>query len=386
MMLRLVLLFSFLAALPAMADTPPAPKVNAGAWLLADHDTGMRLADYRSDKTFPTGHLNKLMVAYSSFKAIGSGEAQLTNPVDISARARQMPGPRMFAPVESALTVADVLQAIVVGRANDAALALAEHIASDEQAFVSRMNNDAQILGMTQTYYRNVSGRAKARQLTTANDTLTLVRAMIAEFPQHYAWFAKREIELDGIKLYNRNALLWRDETVDGVIAFGSSRGRFNLVVSARRNSMRLTAIVLDSPNERAAISAARQLIKFGFDRYETRRLYAREAAAVNLRAWLGDRETLPVGIQQDLYLTLPRGEFEQLQAKLQITGSLFAPIPAGQVMGKLSIYNGGDKIEEHPLVALETVSEGGFIRRAFDHIEMWLRDIPDQQTEYVTQ
>jgi D-alanyl-D-alanine carboxypeptidase (penicillin-binding protein 5/6) len=386
MILRLVLLFCFLAALPAMADTPPAPKVNAGAWLLADHYTGMRLADYRSDKTFPTGHLNKLMVAYSSFKAIGSGEAQLTNPVDISTRARQMPGPRMFAPVESALTVADVLQAIVVGRANDAALALAEHIASDEQAFVSRMNNDAQILGMTQTYYRNVSGRAKARQFTTANDTLTLVRAMIAEFPQHYAWFAKREIELDGIKLYNRNALLWRDETVDGVIAFGSSRGRFNLVVSARRNNMRLTAIVLDSPNERAAISAARQLIKFGFDRYETRRLYAREAAAVNLRAWLGDRETLPVGIQQDLYLTLPRGEFEQLQAKLQITGSLFAPIPAGQVMGKLSIYNGGNKIEEHPLVALETVSEGGFIRRAFDHIEMWLRDIPDQRTEYVTQ
>ncbi|MCG6975117.1 MAG: D-alanyl-D-alanine carboxypeptidase [Acidiferrobacterales bacterium] len=386
MIVRLLVCFSLFVALPAMADTPASPKINAGAWLLADHDTGMRLSEFRSDKTYPTGHLNKLMVAYASFKAIASGELLLDSPVAIGAKARNVAGPRMFAPVETAPTVADVLQAIIVGRANDAALALAEHIASDEQAFVSRMNDYAVMLGMTQTHYRNVSGRASARQITSADDTFTLASALINEFPEYYPWFAKRELALDGIKLYNRNALLWRDDSVDGLIAFDNGRAGFNLVVSAKRGSMRLTAVVLGSPNERAGISAAQQLLKFGFERYETRRLYAREVAAVNLRTWLGDRETLPVGVQQDLYLTLPRGEFDQLQAKLQINGSLFAPIPEGQIMGKLSLYNGENRIGEHPLVALETVSEGGFIRRAFDHIEMWLRDIPDQQTEQVSQ
>ena len=382
MIVRLLTCFSLLLTASVSIGAPTPPKVNARAWLLADHDTGKRLAEYRSDKSFPTRHLNKLMVSYSCFKAIAAGELSLDHAVDISARARQVSGQRMFAPAETPLTVQDVLQALVIGRANDAALALAEHIASDEQAFVSRMNNDAQTLGMRQTYYRNVSGRTKARQVTNANDTLILAEALIRDFPEHYSWFSKREIELNGIKLYNRNALLWRDDSVDGVIAYGNSSTGFDLVVSARRGNMRLTAVVLGTPNERAGNSAARQLLKFGFDHYETRRLYSREVAAVNMRVWLGDSETLPIGIDQDLYLTLPRGEFDQLQARLQIDGSQYAPIPAGQIMGNLTLYVGDNKIGEHQLFALDTISEGGFIRRAFDHLEMWLRDIPDQPSE----
>jgi D-alanyl-D-alanine carboxypeptidase (penicillin-binding protein 5/6) len=375
----LTLSFLVVFAFDGAAD-PKAPKVNARAWLLIDHHSGTRLAEHQTDKALPTGHLNKLMVAYTAFKALDSEELSMEEMVQISPRASRSQGPKMFAPAGASLAVQTLLQAVIVARANDATLALAEHIASDEQAFVSRMNSQAISLGMSDTYYRNVSGKRSARQQTTVADTALLARALIDEFPAYYEWFAMKELDLNGIKLFSRNALLWRDETVDGVTAFGARRGGYSLVVSSQRGTMRLTVIVLGAPSERAGISAARQLLSHGFEQYETRQLYQGGKAAINLRIWMGSQEILPVGLTEDLYLTLKRGEFDRLQAKLKVNESPFAPVPEGQIMGELVLYLDDKVIGEHTLLALDTVDEGSVLRRMFDRIEMWLRDIPEDQ------
>lgn len=359
---------------------PLPPKVNAGAWLLVDHHSGVHLAEYRSDRQVQTGHLNKLMLVYTSFRTIDAEELSLDESVRISPRASRARGPKVFASAGASLSAQNLLQAVVIGRANDAALALAEHIASDEQAFVSRMNSNASSLGMGNTYYRNVSGGYSARQQTTAADTALLAKILIDQYPQYYDWFAKKELDLNGIKLFSRNALLWRDETVDGVTAFDSRRVGYSLVVSSKRGNMRLTTVVLGAPSEREGISAAQRLLKFGFDNYETRRLYQGGKPAINLRVWMGGEEALPVGLAEDLYLTLKRGDFDRLQAKLKVNRSPYAPVPEGEIMGKLVLYLDDKPIDEHTLLALNTVDEGGFFRRMFDRIEMWLRDIPEEQ------
>ncbi len=384
MISRLSLFLLLLLATPAMATTPP--KVNARAWLLVDHHSGALLAEHQSQRRFSPGHLNKLMVAYAVFRAIEAEELTLTDEVEISTRAFSSTGTRLFAPAGSSLSAQALLQATVIGRANDAAIALAEYVASDEQAFVSKMNQYAAELGLDRTYYRDVVGTKKYNQYTTANDSARLVTALIGDYSQYYAWFAEREFEHNGIKLYNRNALLWRDESVDGVTAFNSGRDGFHLIASGKRGKMRLTAVVLGAPSERAGISAGQQLLKFGFDNYETRRLYQGRSPAINLRIWLGNEETLPVGTEQDLYLTLKRGEFDQVQAKLKVDGSPYAPVAMGQQMGTLSLYLADDKIDERKLIALREIDNGGIISRTLDHIEMWLRDIPDNSNKHSEQ
>lgn len=375
---RLSLLLIILLATSAMASEPVPLKINARAWLLVDHNSGAKLAGHASTRRFSSGHLNKLMTAYGVFRAIEANELSLTDEIEISKRAATSAGARMFTPAGSTLPAQTLLQAVVIGRANDAAIALAEYIARDEQAFVNRMNGYAEELGLGSTRYHDASGLETNQQYTSAADSVRLVTALINDYPQHYHWFGEREFAYNGLKLYNRNALLWRDQNIDGVLAFPSWRDGFHLIASGKRGKMRLTAVVLGAPSERASIYAGQQLLNYGFDHYETRRLYRGRSPAINLRVWLGDAKTLPVGTEQDLYLTLRRGAFDQLQAKLMVDGSPYAPVVTGQQMGSLTLYLGTSKIGEHKLIALKTIDNGGIFRRTLDHIEMWLRDIPD--------
>jgi D-alanyl-D-alanine carboxypeptidase (penicillin-binding protein 5/6) len=375
---RLSLLLMLLLATPAMASEPVPPKINARAWLLVDHNSRAQLAEHAGTRRFSSGHLNKLMTAYGVFRALEANELSLTDEIEISKRAATSAGTRMFAPAGSTLSAKTLLQATVVGRANDAAIALAEQVASDEQTFVSKMNHYAEELGLGNTRYSDACGLETSQQYTSAVDSARLVTALINDYPQYYHWFGEREFAHDGVKLYNRNALLWRDENIDGVIAFQSGRDGFHLIASGKRGKMRLTAVVLGAPSERASISAGQQLLNYGFDHYETRRLYRGRSPAVNLRVWLGDAKALPVGTEQDLYLTLRRGTFDRLQAKLRVDGSPYAPVAMGQQMGSLSLYLGDSKIGEHKLIALKNIGNGGIFSRTLDYVEMWLRDIPD--------
>lgn len=361
-----------------VADIAAPPIVNARAWLLIDHHSGRRLASRNSSLRFAPTHFTKLMVAYVTFNALEEGDISTDTSILISQKATRTTGPRMFASASSHVPVQELLKAIIVGRANDAAIALAEHIGSDEQAFVSIMNNEAQRLGLQNTRFRDATGSKRKRQHTNADDLAILATSIIRDHPRYYQWFSSRDFSHNGITLYNRNALLWRDKTVDGLMAVHNGRNGYHLIVSGKRDSMRLSAIVLGASNERAMITAGSELLKYGFEQFETRKLYAANEGAVNVRVWLGDTEILPVGLTKDLYITLPRGEFDSLQAMLKITGSPFAPIDRGHFMGTLSLTLQGQTIGEHDLVSLGKVAKGGFLSRLLDRAEMWLRDIPD--------
>ncbi|MEE8387889.1 MAG: D-alanyl-D-alanine carboxypeptidase family protein [Acidiferrobacterales bacterium] len=360
------------------ADIPAPPVVNARAWLLFDHHSGRRLASRNSSLRFAPTHFTKLMVAYVTFNTLEKGELSTDTSILISQKATRITGPRMYASSSSRVPVQELLKAMIVGRANDAAIALAEHIGSDEQAFVSIMNNEAQQLGLQNTWFRDATGSKRKRQHTDADDLAKLVTSIIRDHPRYYQWFSNRDFSHNGITLYNRNALLWRDKTVDGLMAVHGGRNGYHLIVSGKRDSMRLSAIVLGAPNERAMITAGSELLKYGFEHFETRKLYAANEGAVNMRVWLGDTEILPIGLTKDLYVTLPRGEFDSLRAKLMVTGSPFAPIDRGDSMGTLSLTLQDKTIGEHELVSLGNVAMGGFFSRLLDRAEMWLRDIPD--------
>lgn len=373
------LVFPFVApAVNAATDTTAAPIVNARAWLLVDHHSGRRLAFKNTDHRFSPTDFNKLMVAYIALNAIKRGEIADDTQILISQKATHSTGPRMFVSSSSRVTARNLIKAMIVGRANDAAIALAEHIGSDEQAFVRIMNNEVQTLRLNNTYFFDATGNSHTRQYTDADDLAVLTQRIIRDHPRYYHWFKQREFSHNGMTLYNRNALLWREKNVDGLMAVNSgNRDGHHLIVSGKRDTMRLSAIVLGAPNERAAIAAASQLLKFGFEQFETRKLYDGNTGVVNMRVWLGEAETLPVGVINDLYLTLTRGEFDNLRAILSLTGPPFAPIERGQHMGTLKLVLQNKTISEHGLVSLGSIAKGGFFSRIFDRAEMWLRDVP---------
>ncbi len=381
-MARCLTLLALMLLLPIShaADSPEPPTVNARAWLLVDHHSGRRLASHKSNRRFTPAHLTKLMVAYVAFNALKSGELTTDTSILISQKAARTSGPRMFASSSSRVPAQELLKAMIVGRANDAAIALAEHIGSDEQAFVSMMNSEAARLGLHNTSFRDATGDKRNHQHTDADDLAILVENIISDHPQYYKWFGQREFIHNSITLYNRNALLWRNNNVDGLMAIHSGRDGYHLIVSGKRDNMRLSAIVLGAPNERSMITAGSELLKYGFEQFETRKLYSDKEGAVNMRVWLGDTDILPVGLEKDLYVTLARGEFDGLRATLSLTGSPYAPIERGQSMGTLSLTAQDKSIGEYELVSLSDVAEGGFFSRVLDRAEMWLRDIPDPE------
>lgn len=373
------LVFPFFSpTVSAATDTVTAPIINARAWLLIDHHSGRRLAFRNTDRRFSPSHFNKLMVAYITFNTLKRGELAEDTLIQISLKATHSAGPRMFASSSSRVSTRDLIKAMIVGRANDAAIALAEHMGSDEQAFVSIMNNEAKRLQLNNTFFRDTTGNIRTRQYTSADDLAVLVQRIIHDHPRYYRWFKEREFSHNGITLYNRNALLWRKKNVDGLMAVNNRRDGYHLIVSDKRDNMRLSVIVLGAPNERGVITAANQLLKFGFEQFETRKLYDGNTGVINMRVWLGDTESLPVGVKQDLYLTLPRGEFDNLRAKLKLTGFPSVPIERGQHMGTLSLILQDQIISEHELVSLGSIGKGGVYSRIIDRIEMWLRDIPN--------
>lgn len=262
-MARSITFLALILLLPVgyAADVPKPPTVNARAWLLVDHHSGRRLAAHDSNRSFTPAHLTKLMVAYVAFNALKDGELSADTNILISQKAARISGPRMFASSSSHVPAQELLRAMIVGRANDAAIALAEHIGSDEQAFVSIMNNEATRLGLHNTNFRDATGNKHNRQQTDADDLAILIKNIIDDHPQYYQWFSQREFSHNNITLFNRNALLWRNNEVDGLMAIHSRRNGYHLIVSGKRDNMRLSAIVLGAPNERSMISAGSELL-----------------------------------------------------------------------------------------------------------------------------
>ena len=348
---------------------PQPPDVAARAWLLMDHNSGHVLAARNAETPVPPTTLTKLAVAYVLFQHLGEGSLRLTDRVTVSAYAADAKGASMFLRPNEQPSVEELLKGMIVVSANDAAVALAEHVAGSETVFVAQMNQTMRSIGLVHTHLVSTSGLSVAGHVSSAHDLARLTMALLHDFPQYYSWFSTKAFVHNGIRQYNRNALLWRDPSADGIQTGQTRDAGYYLIGSSKRGGMRLIAVVLGAPDENARFIAAQQLFDYGFRHFETRLLYAARTAITEVRVWKGDQRALSLGPPRDLYLTLPRGWHERVRVRLTVKRDQTAPIRVDQPIGVLSVDLDGDAITEHPLVALNDIGRGNVLQRTIDHL-----------------
>ncbi len=359
---------ALLLALPALAAPIPAPpQAAARAYALQDFHSGRLLAQKNIHERMEPASLTKLMTAYIVFSELESGAITLSDQVRVSEAAWRMGGSRMFIEVDKLVSVEDLLKGMIIQSGNDASVALAEHVAGSEDAFASLMNSYAGKLGMTGTHFVNSTGMPDPEHYTTVNDLAILTRALIADFPQYYKWYSQREFTFNGITQNNRNKLLWRDKSVDGVKTGHTKSAGFCLIASAQRNGMRLISIVLGAKSENARAQESQKLLNYGFRFYETRRLHGANETVTTVRIWKGEVEQLPLGLTEDLFVTVPRGQFGQIETRHNVAALIMAPAGRGRQYGSLVVSLGGEEIALRPLVALRDVAEGSLWQRLSD-------------------
>ena len=366
---------AMLAATPAVAvPVPKPPSVSAQSYLLMDTDTGRVLASEEADRRMAPASLTKIMTAYVVYKALAAGSISLADEVEISENAWRMGGSQMFLEVGTTATVDELLDGLVVQSGNDAALALAEHVAGSESAFVEQMNHYVEALGLENTHFVNSEGLQHEEHYSTARDVAKMTRALIREFPGNYERYSKKEFTYNNIRQYNRNELLWSDPSVDGVKTGYTAEAGYCLVASSRRDGMRLISVVMGAPSEDQRAADSRSLIAWGFRFYDTHRLFATGEVLREARIWKGARDIVPLGLDRDLVVTIPRGEYENLDATMSFPGRLVAPARRGDTLGTVTVTLNGEQVAEAPLVALEAVARGNFLQRAADTVIQWFQ------------
>ena len=351
---------------------PAPPQIAASSYILMDFDTGEVIAESNADALVEPASITKLMTSYVVFHAIEDGLISLEDQVLVSEKAWRSDGSRMFIEVNTEVSVDDLLHGMIVQSGNDASIALAEHVAGSEDAFVSLMNQYAGMLGMSNSHFANTTGMPAEGHLTTARDSALIAQAIIAEFPSWYALYAVREFTYDEIRQPNRNGLLWRDDSVDGLKTGHTDAAGYCLVSSAQRGAMRLIAAVMGAPSASSRLDSSQALLNYGFRFYETRRLFSAGDEISQSRVWKGAAEVVPVGVVEDIFVTAPRGRNDALSADADIDSQLVAPVAPGEVVGTLRISFEGEVSREVPLVTLGDVAEGSFWKRMVDEVELW--------------
>lgn len=372
----LITVLFFIAPVRAEDDTAapmaPVPAIDARGYILVDFDSEKVLAEKNADVRMEPASLTKVMTAYIVDSELRDGKLRPTDPVTISEKAWRMGGSRMFAKVKSQISVDELLRGVIVQSGNDATVALAEHIAGTEDAFAALMNVYAQRLGMTGTRFTNSSGMPDAQHYTTPRDLAILARALIRDFPESYRWYSMKEYTWNGIKQYNRNSLLWTDPGVDGIKTGHTDSAGYCLVASSKKGSMRLISVMLGARSEDARADETRKLLAYGFRSYETHRLYTAQHPLTEANIWKGEKKKLPLGLISDLYITIPRGQYKNLNASIDLTSRIVAPTTRGQQLGKVRVKLGDDVYAEEELIALEEVPPGGFVNNLVDEVKMW--------------
>ncbi len=356
------------SALPA----PAPPIVGAKSYHVIDATTGRELASLDPDTPLPPASLTKIMTTYVVFTALRQGQIQLDDEVTVSERAWRMPGSRMFIEVGKRVTVEDLLMGMIVQSGNDASVALAEHIAGSEDVFAQMMNQYAQQLGMLSSNFLNATGLPAEGHVTTARDLATLARAIVQEFPDYYAWHAVKEFTYNDIKQDNRNSLLWRDPSVDGLKTGHTEEAGYCLVASAQRDGMRIVSAVLGTSSTRARTEGSQALINYGFRFFETRLLFKAGEEVTTARIWKSQNLTSRLGVLEDLYVTLRRGSYDKLESTIDIPAIVEAPIVAGQPVAELKVSLDGQQLLSTPLRALEDNPTGSLWQRTKDSVSLW--------------
>ncbi len=376
----LLSLFFLLMALvrPALAADPvlmPAPpELGAKAYILVDFNSGRALAESNADQRLEPASLTKIMTAYVVFRELAKGNLKLDDMVTVSEKAWRTEGSRMFAQVGAQISVENLLKGMIVQSGNDASVALAEHVAGDESVFAQMMNQNAERLGMKNTHFKNSMGLPDPEHYTTARDLSILTRAMIEEFPEYYKWHSIKEFVFNNIKQTNRNRLLWRDPTVDGVKTGHTEGAGYCLVTSALRDGMRLISVVLGTKSDNERANANQALLNYGYRFFETRSLYKANEKLAEARVWKGDTPMAELGLLKEFYVTYPRGQYQHLKASMEINNSTVAPVNQNDKLGAIKVVLNDQPVGQADLVALKPVPEGGLFRRALDSLQLMFK------------
>lgn len=373
--LALLLIFLPLAIAPAAeplnVPVPPAPKVDARGYLLIDHLSGRVLAEQKADERLEPASLTKLMTAYAVFHALKAGKLKLTDPVTISERAWRAEGSRTYVDVGTQVPVEVLIQGMIVQSGNDATIALAERVGGSEETFAELMNGYAKQLGMKGSHFENSTGLASPTHYMTARDVATLSSAIVREFPEYYRWYSQREFTWNKISQPNRNGLLGRDG-VDGIKTGHTESAGWCLVSSAERNGMRLISVVMGTPSWKAREQASQALLNYGFSFYETRKLHGAGQKLATTEVWKAEESPVALGLRRDLYLTVPRGRFEEIKSSTTVRPKLIAPIPANSAVGELQVTLGDQVLVKRPLYPVKEVKQGGLWTRMVDSVLLW--------------
>ncbi|MEJ2060370.1 MAG: D-alanyl-D-alanine carboxypeptidase [Gammaproteobacteria bacterium] len=367
--LFLVLFFVVTPSFAAAMPIPAPPSFKASSYILMDANSGKILAEKNADKRVEPASITKIMTAYVLYKSIQAGRVSLNDEVTISKKAWRQPGSRMFVEVGTKVKLDALLHGMLIQSGNDAAMAIAQHVAGTEGAFVDLMNAEAKAMGLTGTHYADPTGLPNPKHYTTARDIAVLTRHLIHDFPQYYKLESIKEYTYNNIKQYNRNRLLWRDPSVDGVKTGHTESAGYCLVGSAKRDGMRLISVVLGTPSEDARADDSYALLNWGYRFYATHKLYGADQPLTEARVWEGSQEKVALGLTKPLFVTIPRGSYNALKASMDVNTEVQAPVKKGQKMGDVKISLDGKPVKSVPLVALKEVPEGGIVRRVTDMV-----------------
>lgn len=368
----LLVLFFSTSVFAASMPTPAAPIIGAKSYLVIDSKTGHELASLDADMQLAPASLTKIMTTYVVFAALQQGQITLDEEVTISEKAWRTEGSRMFIEVGKRVSVRDLLMGLIVQSGNDAGVALAEHVAGTESVFAEMMNQHALAIGMTSSHFENATGLPAEGHVTTARDLAILARDLIEQFPEYYSWHAEREFTFNNIRQENRNSLLWRDESVDGIKTGHTDDAGYCLVASAKRDGMRVISVVMGTSSTKARADGSQALINYGFRFFETHLLFKAGEQISTARVWKSANEHSNLGVLEDLYITVPRGAYDDLEVHLEAPATVMAPIASGQPVAELSINLDNEEVLRTELRALEDNPSGSIWQRTKDTVGLW--------------
>ena len=361
-----------ISILPGTSFAVKAPTVNASGYLLVDVESGQTLSENNADARLEPASLTKIMTAHVVFSEIKAGRIALQDMVLISEKAWKMQGSKMFIEVNKQVSVEKLLKGLIIQSGNDAAVALAEHVAGSEEAFAELMNKHAAQLGMNGTNFVNASGMPDENHYTTPRDIALVTESTILEYPEMYKWYAEKEYTFNKITQPNRNRLLWQDESVDGVKTGHTAAAGYCLVSSAKRDGSRLIAVIMGTKSDSARVAESRKLLNWGFRFFETSTLFKQGDELKSVKIWKGEKDNLSVGVGDDVVIRYPRDMKDQLKAKISLSTPLEAPVSKGQKIGVINVMLQDDKLKTIPLIALEDVKEAGIFGWLMDTVLLW--------------
>lgn len=351
---------------------PSPPQIAGSSYVLMDPKSGRIIMEQNSNERLPPASLTKMMTAYIVERELDEGRIRMSDQVPISVKAWKTEGSRTFVKEGTRATVEDLLKGVIIQSGNDASVALAEFIAGSESAFVDIMNQQAQLLGMKDTNFENATGLPSPDHFSTAYDLAVLARAIINDYPENYPIYAEKHFTYNNIRQPNRNSLLWRDESVDGLKTGHTEEAGYCLVASAKRNDTRFIATVMGTSSTQARSQEIQKMLNYGFRYYESERLFSAGQELVEAKVWGGESGELSVGVLEDAYVTIPRGSRDSLESSVDLDSVIKAPVQAGDELGRVKVSLNGDVLVDQPVVALAEVPEGGIFKRIWDAIKLF--------------